>query len=105
MTQIIAQLADLGRRYDAVFCDLWGCLHNGKVPFPQAVSALQGFRANGGTWPILTDDDGSIGVAFGVAKVPETWIIDADGFVRLRLIQAVTDDQLTRLLAEARASS
>lgn len=62
------------------------------------------FRVNGGTWPVLTDDDGSIGVAFGVAKVPETWIIDADGFVRVRLIQAVTDDQLTRLLAEARAS-
>ena len=55
MTQIIAQLADLGRRYDAVFCDLWGCLHNGKVPFPQAVSALQGFRANGGTVLLLTN--------------------------------------------------
>ena len=55
MTQIIAQLADLGRRYDAVLCDLWGCLHNGKVPFPQAVSALQGFRANGGTVLLLTN--------------------------------------------------
>ena len=34
MTEIIANLADLGTRYDAVFCDLWGCLHNGKTPFP-----------------------------------------------------------------------
>ena len=63
------------------------------------------FANNGGDWPIVKDDDGSIATAFGVAKVPETWIIDADGFVRLRLIQAVTDDQLTRLLAEAKASS
>ncbi|MBC7736315.1 MAG: TIGR01459 family HAD-type hydrolase [Candidatus Saccharibacteria bacterium] len=55
MTQIIPQLATLGRRYDAVFCDLWGCLHNGKVPFPDAVAALQGFRAIGGTVLLLTN--------------------------------------------------
>ena len=55
MTQIIAQLAALGRSHDAVFCDLWGCLHNGKVPFPQAVSALQGFRALGGVVLLLTN--------------------------------------------------
>ena len=55
MTEIITTLADLGRRHDAVFCDLWGCLHNGKVPFPQAVSALQGFRKQGGVVVLLTN--------------------------------------------------
>lgn len=55
MTQIIARLADLGTRYDAVFCDLWGCLHNGKTPFPTAVAALQGFRARGGRVLLLTN--------------------------------------------------
>ena len=55
MTEIIASLADLGSRYDAVFCDLWGCLHNGKTPFPAAVSALQGFRARGGKVLLLTN--------------------------------------------------
>jgi HAD superfamily hydrolase (TIGR01459 family) len=55
MTQIIASLADLGTRYDAVFCDLWGCLHNGKTPFPAAVAALQGFRAQGGRVLLLTN--------------------------------------------------
>ena len=55
MTEIIATLATLGRRYDAVFCDLWGCLHNGKVPFPQAVSALQAFRVFGGVVLLLTN--------------------------------------------------
>ncbi len=55
MTQIIASLADLGTRYDAVFCDLWGCLHNGKTPYPAAVAALQGFRARGGRVLLLTN--------------------------------------------------
>ena len=34
MTEIIRSLADLSGRYDAVFCDLWGCLHNGKTAYP-----------------------------------------------------------------------
>ena len=55
MTEIISTLADVGPRYDAVFCDLWGCLHNGKTPFPAAVSALQAFRAGGGTVILLTN--------------------------------------------------
>lgn len=55
MTQIIASLADISTRYDAVFCDLWGCLHNGKTAFPAAVSALQAFRAKGGRVVLLTN--------------------------------------------------
>ncbi len=55
MTQIIATLSDLSGRYDAVFCDLWGCLHNGKTPFPAAVAALQAFRAQGGKVVLLTN--------------------------------------------------
>ena len=55
MTDLIANLADLDGRYDAVFCDLWGCLHNGKTPFPAAVTALQGFRARGGRVLLLTN--------------------------------------------------
>ena len=55
MTDIIASLADLGSRYDAVFCDLWGCLHNGKTPFPAAVAALQSFRTRGGKVLLLTN--------------------------------------------------
>ena len=55
MTEILATLADLGDRYDAVFCDLWGCLHNGKIAFPAAVEALQGFRKKGGTVVLVTN--------------------------------------------------
>ena len=55
MTEIIRSLADLTGRYDAVFCDLWGCLHNGQTAFPAAVAALQGFRATGGKVVLLTN--------------------------------------------------
>ena len=55
MTPIIASLAEVSDRYDAVFCDLWGCLHNGVAAFPAAVAALQGFRNGGGTVVLLTN--------------------------------------------------
>ena len=58
------------------------------------------FEANKGGWSKVRDDDGSIAVAFGVAKVPETWIIDPNGFVRMRFIGAVTKDLLTEKLTE-----
>ena len=55
----------------------------------EAVEAF--FSANGGDWPKVKDDDGAISVAFGVAKVPETWVIDPNGFVRLRIIGELTE--------------
>ena len=55
MTQIISRLSDVSAPYRAVFCDLWGCLHNGKTPFPAAVAALQAFKASGGTVLLLTN--------------------------------------------------
>jgi HAD superfamily hydrolase (TIGR01459 family) len=55
MTEIIRSLADLTGRYDAVFCDLWGCLHNGQTAYPAAVAALQGFRGTGGKVVLLTN--------------------------------------------------
>jgi cytochrome c biogenesis protein CcmG/thiol:disulfide interchange protein DsbE len=62
------------------------------------------FKDNGGTWPVLTDPDANISVAFGVSKVPETWIIDPAGFVVSRSISGLTDDGLTQLLAKAKAA-
>ena len=55
MTEIIRSLSDLTGRYDAVFCDLWGCLHNGQTAYPAAVAALQCFRATGGKVVLLTN--------------------------------------------------
>ncbi|MBK6466631.1 MAG: TIGR01459 family HAD-type hydrolase [Rhodobacter sp.] len=55
MAEIISALAAVAGRYDAVFCDLWGCLHNGRAPFPDAVAALQGYRVGGGSVVLLTN--------------------------------------------------
>jgi HAD superfamily hydrolase (TIGR01459 family) len=52
---IINALADVAKRYDAVFCDLWGCYHNGLTPFPAAVAALRAFRARGGAVVLMTN--------------------------------------------------
>ena len=61
------------------------------------------FATNGGDWPVVRDDDGAISVAFGVAKVPETWIIDPDGFVRVRIAGALTAGFLTERLNELKS--
>lgn len=55
MTQIISTLAEVSDRYDALFVDLWGCVHNGISAFPEAVAALQAYRARGGTVVLVTN--------------------------------------------------
>lgn len=55
MTDLISNLAEISDRYGALFCDLWGCLHDGLKPFPTAVAALQQFRAGGGVVILLTN--------------------------------------------------
>lgn len=55
MTQIINTFTEISDYYDAVFCDLWGCLHNGIWPFTDAVKALEAFSAKGGSVLLLTN--------------------------------------------------
>src|SRR5262245_49018587 len=82
-----AQQPDGAELYSVVFND-----DPGKVqPF---------FAERGGDWPVLVDPDGRIQVGFGVAKSPETWIIDPNGVVRARVITTVTSEGLTALLEQ-----
>ena len=55
MSQIIENLSDVSHRYNALLVDLWGCVHNGVRAFPEAVAALQAYRANGGVVALLTN--------------------------------------------------
>ena len=55
MTRIVHALSDISADYDALFCDVWGCVHNGREAFPEAVAALQAFRAKGGTVVLVTN--------------------------------------------------
>ena len=46
--EVVAGLGALAGRYDLVFCDVWGVLHDGISAFPAAGDALRRFRSGGG---------------------------------------------------------
>lgn len=55
MTRIINALSEISAQYDALFVDLWGCVHNGVKAIPSAVAALQEYRASGGKVVLVTN--------------------------------------------------
>lgn len=74
MPQIIQSLSDISHNYDALFVDLWGCVHDGIKAYPAAVKALQDFRAAGGKVVLVTNSPRARSgvekqlVAFGVPE-------------------------------------
>ena len=62
------------------------------------------FLTRGGDWPIVRDDAGLVNVAFGVAQVPETFIVDPAGVVVLRWAGQLDADTLSRLVQLQRDS-
>ena len=77
MTPVIQSLSEISSRYDALFCDLWGCVHNGQQAYPAAIAALRAFRAKGGVVALLTNAPRpSDQVAAGFARLG----IPADAF-------------------------
>jgi cytochrome c biogenesis protein CcmG/thiol:disulfide interchange protein DsbE len=66
--------------------------------------ARQVFEERGGEWPVVTDERGSVGVAYGVARVPESFLVAPDGTVVQRLVGGVTAAQLDDLLAQYEAA-
>ncbi len=58
------------------------------------------FAKRGGDWPVVIDPDGAIGVAYGVARVPESFLVAPDGTVIQRLVGGVTAAELDGLLAQ-----
>ena len=55
MTRIVNALSEISDHYDVLYCDLWGCLHNGREAFRPAVEALRAFKKKGGTVLLLTN--------------------------------------------------
>jgi HAD superfamily hydrolase (TIGR01459 family) len=69
MTEIISALSDVSDRYEALFVDLWGCVHNGVTAYPEAVAALQDYRRKGGIVVLVTNSPKPrAGVAAQMAK-------------------------------------
>ncbi|MDP5347605.1 MAG: TIGR01459 family HAD-type hydrolase, partial [Paracoccaceae bacterium] len=55
MTRIINALSEIANNYDALLVDLWGCVHDGVRALPEAVAALQAYRAGGGIVVLVTN--------------------------------------------------
>ncbi|HUG15989.1 MAG TPA: TlpA disulfide reductase family protein [Thermomicrobiales bacterium] len=56
------------------------------------------------TYPNVHDADGRIGIGYGVTGVPETFVVNADGRIVVRLPGPVTSmEQLRDMVAEARS--
>ncbi|MGE4174197.1 MAG: TIGR01459 family HAD-type hydrolase, partial [Methylocystis sp.] len=52
---LISGLRDIAGGYDAILCDGWGVLIDGRRHFPDAAEALRRFRAQGGTVVLITN--------------------------------------------------
>ena len=59
------------------------------------------FEKNASTWPVI--DDSKAKVDFGVRGVPESFLVDPQGIVLVRVTGGVTADGLDRLVEQARA--
>jgi HAD superfamily hydrolase (TIGR01459 family) len=55
MVRIIERLDEVAGSYGTLYCDLWGCLHDGVRAFPAAVAALERFREGGGAVVLMTN--------------------------------------------------
>ncbi len=95
-------------RYDVLFSDVWGVVHDGLSAYPQATDALERFRASGGTVILVSNapvPNARVAEMLGDKKVPRgAWDcivssgdialshIDARGYERLHWIGPVDRD-------------
>ena len=52
---LIDGLGAIADRYDAILCDIWGVLHNGRQAFVPASDALIAFRRRGGAVVLISN--------------------------------------------------
>ena len=53
--RLIAGLSEIAGDHDALICDIWGVVHNGQNPFPEAAEALRRFRDSHGPVVLLSN--------------------------------------------------
>ncbi|NEX94557.1 TIGR01459 family HAD-type hydrolase [Caulobacter sp. 17J65-9] len=54
-TTVLPRFADIADRYDVLFCDVWGVLHNGRNNYPAACEALVRFRQERGPVVLISN--------------------------------------------------
>jgi HAD superfamily hydrolase (TIGR01459 family) len=92
---LAAGLSQLSGAYDALLCDVWGVIHNGRESFPAACAALARFRAERGPVVLISN-----------AARPHAPVIDqldALGVPREAWSHIVTSGDATRVLLADRA--
>ena len=52
---IIAGLSEIADQYDAILCDVWGVIHNGRESFPEACEALTRFGQDHGPVVLISN--------------------------------------------------
>ena len=55
MTRLITALSEVAPQYDALYVDLWGCVHDGVRALPEACAALMRYREAGGAVVLVTN--------------------------------------------------
>ena len=53
--RLITGLSQIASDHDALICDIWGVIHNGQAPFPEAAEALRRFRKERGRVVLLSN--------------------------------------------------
>ena len=97
MSRIISSLAEISQPYDAILCDVWGVLHDGKAAFPAACEALARFRRTGGAVALLTNAPRP--------NAPIQTQLDRLGVARDGYDSIVTSGDVTLALIEARGDA
>jgi HAD superfamily hydrolase (TIGR01459 family) len=93
--QPITGLRELAPRYDALLCDVWGVIHNGRESFPIACAALAQFAAEVGPVILISNSPRP--------HDPVAEQLDGLGVPREAWSQLVTSGDATRLLLAERA--
>jgi HAD superfamily hydrolase (TIGR01459 family) len=91
----IAGLSELAPAYDALLCDVWGVIHNGRESFPAACAALARYRAERGPVILISNSPRPHG--------PVIEQLDALGVPREAWSHLVTSGDATRVLLAERA--
>ena len=97
---MIKSLDDVSDSYDALFVDLWGCVHNGVKAYSNANEALKKYRANGGKVVLVTNSPRPRSgvekqlIKFGVD--PEAWdlIATSGDSARMAMFQGVVGNKI-----------
>lgn len=74
------------------------------VVYSDNAQAVREFRdKEGGGWPMLVDPKGRVALDYGVAGIPESFLISPDGVVAAKIVGGVEAVRLDEVLNQAKA--